>query len=110
MNDNLNFENSPINCKIYNIPKGESIIIPCLNCIIFHIGANSGKFSIITTVGYQSDAVRSRISYINGDSNNGLTLDYQANEEGVNGIYTLTNNNSNSCEVVVVGIKGVSRI
>lgn len=99
--------------KQFTIPVNESIAIPCLNCIIFHDGNNGGKYSIVTTVGYASDTVRSRISYINGDVSNGLKLSYSGEEtlDSKKGIFIIENTNPvNSAHIAVIGIKNFSKM
>jgi hypothetical protein len=97
--------------KQFTIPVNESIAIPCLNCIIFYNGSNARTFSIATTIGYASDTIRSRISYINGDESNGLKLSYS--EEGTRdawlGIFKIENTNTiNVARIAVIGIKNFS--
>lgn len=97
--------------KTYSILSDESITIPCLNCIVFYTSSYAKKFSIATTVGYQSDSKRSRISYINGDSSNGLEISHSA--EDTQDAYAgkfIIKNNANDAEIVVIGIKGFSNI
>ena len=99
--------------KQFTIPINGSIAIPCLNCIIFHKGNNGGKFSIVTTVGYNSDTVRSRISYINGDESNGLKLSYsrEDTQDSISGIFIIENTNPyNKANIAVIGIKNFSRM
>ena len=97
--------------KRFEIPVNKSIAIPCLNCIIFYNGSNGGKFSISTTVGYASDATRSRISYINGNETNGLKLSYseEGTHDSMSGIFIIENTNLvNVARIAVVGIKNFS--
>lgn len=113
LNSDLNNINGSLNLcvKQFTIPANESIAIPCLNCIIFYNGSNGGKFSIITTVGYASDTVRSRISYINGDASNGLKLSYSGEDtlDSKSGIFIIENTNPiNSAKIAVIGIKSFS--
>ena len=110
LNSHINFENSPMKAKIYSIPPNSSIEIPCLKCFIFFTGTLGGKFGIATTIGYQSDNVRSRISYINTAENTGMTIQYSAenSKKSTKGIYTLTNGSSQNMSVIVVGIKSFS--
>ena len=99
--------------KQFTIPVNKSIAIPCLNCIIFHDGNNGGKYSIVTTVGYASDTVRSRISYINGTESNGLKLSYSEEEtlDSKSGIFIIENTNPvNPAHIAVIGIKNFSRM
>ena len=91
----------------------KSIAIPCLNCIIFHNGNNGGKFSIVTTIGYYSDNVRSRISYINGNESNGLKLSYskEDSQDSMSGIFIIENTNPlNKADIAVIGIKNFSKM
>ena len=113
LNSDLNNINGSLNLcvKQFTIPVNESIAIPCLNCIIFYNGSNGGKFSIITTVGYAADTVRSRISYINGDASNGLKLSYSGEDtlDSKSGIFIIENTNPvNSAKIAVIGIKSFS--
>lgn len=110
LNSHINFENSPMKAKTYSIPPNSSIEIPCLKCFIFFTGTLGGKFGIATTIGYQSDNVRSRISYINTAENTGMTIQYSAenSKKSTKGIYTLTNGSSQNMSVIVVGIKSFS--
>lgn len=108
LNGSLNLD-----VKLFTIPINKSIAIPCLNCIIFYNGNNGGEFSIATTIGYASDAARSRISYINGNETNGLKLSYS--EEGTLdsklGKFIIENTNPiNSAHIAVIGIKNFSKM
>lgn len=108
LNGNLN-----LCVKIFRIPVNESIAIPCLNCIIFHNGNNGQTFSIVTTTGYYSDNVRSRISYINGNESNGLKLSYskENSQDSMSGIFIIENTNTvNKADIAVIGIKNFSKM
>ena len=97
--------------KQFTIPVNESIAIPCLNCIIFYNGSNARTFSIATTIGYASDTIRSRISYINGDESNGLKLSFSGEEtpDSKKGIFIIENTNHiNAAKIAVIGIKNFS--
>ena len=97
--------------KQFTIPVNESIAIPCLNCIIFYNGSNARTFSIATTIGYASDTIRSRISYINGDESNGLKLSFSGEEtpDSRKGIFIIKNTNRvNVARIAVIGIKNFS--
>lgn len=112
---NASFLNGSLNLcvKQFTIPVNESIAIPCLNCIIFHDGNNGGKYSIVTTVGYYSDNVRSRISCINGTGSDGLKLSYSGENtpDSKSGIFIIENTNSyNPARIAVIGIKNFSKM
>ena len=96
--------------KAYTIPPKSSITIPCLGCFIFSLSNMGSKYSIATTIGYQSDNIRSRISYINTANNTDFDIQYskEDSEESYRGLYTLTNNNIQYSKVVVIGIRGYS--
>ena len=98
--------------KQYTIPPKGSITIPCLNCFIFYKSSRAHEFGIATTIGYQSDSTRSRISFINDDSNRAITIAYSNNdsEEALKGEYTLTSNSGEDLKISVIGIKGYSII
>lgn len=112
LNGSLNFKNSPMMGKQYTIPVKGSITIPCLNCFIFYKSSRAYQFGIATTIGYQSDNTRSRISFINDDNNRAITIAYSNNnsEEAFKGKYTLTNNSGEDLKISVIGIKGYSAI
>lgn len=96
--------------KAYTIPPKSSITIPCLGCFIFALSNMGSKYSIATTIGYKSDNIRSRISYINTANNTDFDIQYskEDSEESYGGLYTLTNNNIQDSKVVVIGIRGYS--
>lgn len=98
--------------KTYTLEQRESIAVPCLNCFIFYYSSRSGQFGIATTVGYQADSTRSRISYINNDNGRCMTISYSASssQEAFTGLYTLTSNVVETTNVIVIGIKGYSKI
>lgn len=110
LNGSLIFEKSPMAAKMYKIPPKSSITVPCLNCFIFAMTTLSGKYTIATTIGYQADHARSRISYINTNENTGFDIQFsqEDTEESYKGMYTITNGNSQDATVIVIGIKGFS--
>ena len=111
INSNLTFENSPMVLKKYNLAKNGSITIPCLNCIIFFVGHLSSHFLIATTVGYQSDSIRSRVSFVNGNEQIGVTIAYSKEDtlESYSGKFTISNTRD-SMDVIVIGIKNYSKV
>lgn len=111
INSNLTFENSPMVSKKYNLAKNGSITIPCLNCIIFFVGHLSSHFLIATTVGYQSDSIRSRVSFVNGNEQIGVTIAYSKEDtlEAYSGKFTISNTRD-SMDVIVIGIKNYSKV
>lgn len=110
-NSNLTFENSPMVSKKYNLAKNGSITIPCLNCIIFFVGHLASHFLIATTVGYQSDSIRSRVSFVNGNEQIGVTIAYSKEDtlEAYSGKFTISNTRD-SMDVIVIGIKNYSKV
>ena len=98
--------------KMYTIQPGESITIPCLGCFIFYHSTRGNQFGIATTIGYQTDSTRSRISYINDDNGKCMTISYSASDsqEAYSGSYTITSNAGDAANIVVIGIKGYSKI
>ena len=92
--------------KKYNLAKNGSITIPCLNCIIFFVGHLASHFLIATTVGYQSDSIRSRVSFVNGNEQIGVTIAYSKEDtlEAYSGKFTISNTRD-SMDVIVIGIK-----
>lgn len=111
INSNLTFENSPMVLKKYNLAKNGSITIPCLNCIIFFVGHLASHFLIATTVGYQSDSIRSRVSFVNGNEQIGVTIAYSKEDtlEAYSGKFTISNTRD-SMDVIVIGIKNYSKV
>ena len=111
INSNLTFENSPMVSKKYNLAKNGSITIPCLNCIIFFVGHLASHFLIATTVGYQSDSIRSRVSFVNGNEQIGVTIAYSKEDtlEAYSGKFTISNTRD-SMDVIVIGIKNYSKV
>ena len=111
INSNLTFENSPMVLKKYNLAKNGSITIPCLNCIIFFVGHLASHFLIATTVGYQSDSIRSRVSFVNGNDQIGVTIAYSKEDtlEAYSGKFTISNTRD-SMDVIVIGIKNYSKV
>ena len=111
LNGSLTFENSPMVSKKYNLAKNGSITIPCLNCIIFFVGHLASHFLIATTVGYQSDSIRSRVSFVNGNEQIGVTIAYSKEDtlEAYSGKFTISNTR-NSMDVIVIGIKNYSKV
>ena len=111
INSNLTFENSPMVSKKYNLAKNGSITIPCLNCIIFFVGHLASHFLIATTVGYQSDSIRSRVSFVNGNEQIGVTIAYSKEDtlEAYSGKFTISNTRY-SMDVIVIGIKNYSKV
>lgn len=111
LNGSLTFENSPMVSKKYNLAKNGSITIPCLNCIIFFVGHLSSHFLIATTVGYQSDSIRSRVSFVNGNEQIGVTIAYSKKDtlESYSGKFTISNTRD-SMDVFVIGIKNYSKV
>lgn len=111
INSNLTFENSPMVLKKYNLAKNGSITIPCLNCIIFFVGHLASHFLIATTVGYQSDSIRSRVSFVNGNEQIGVTIAYSKEDtlESYSGKFTISNTRD-SMDVIVIGIKNYSKV
>lgn len=97
--------------KKYNLAKNGSITIPCLNCIIFFVGHLSRHFLIATTVGYQSDSIRSRVSFVNGNEQIGVTIAYSKEDtlEAYSGKFTISNTRD-SMDVIVIGIKNYSKV
>lgn len=110
-NGSLTFENSPMVSKKYNLAKNGSITIPCLNCIIFFVGHLASHFLIATTVGYQSDSIRSRVSFVNGNEQIGVTIAYskEGTLEAYSGKFTISNTRD-SMGVIVIGIKNYSKV
>lgn len=111
LNGSLTFENSPMVSKKYNLAKNGSITIPCLNCIIFFVGHLASHFLIATTVGYQSDSIRSRVSFVNGNEQIGVTIAYSKEDtlEAYSGKFTISNTRD-SMDVIVIGIKNYSKV
>lgn len=111
LNGSLTFENSPMVSKKYNLAKNGSITIPCLNCIIFFVGHLASHFLIATTVGYQSDSIRSRVSFVNGNEQIGVTIAYSKEDtlEAYYGKFTISNTRD-SMDVIVIGIKNYSKV
>lgn len=111
LNGSLTFENSPMVSKKYNLAKNGSITIPCLNCIIFFVGHLASHFLIATTVGYQSDSIRSRVSFVNGNEQIGVTIAYSKEDtlEAYSGKFTISNTRG-SMGVIVIGIKNYSKV
>ena len=111
INSNLTFENSPMVLKKYNLAKNGSITIPCLNCIIFFVGHLASHFLIATTVGYQSDSIRSRVSFVNGNEQIGVTIAYSKEDtlEAYSGKFTISNTRD-SMDLIVIGIKNYSKV
>ena len=97
--------------KKYNLAKNGSITIPCLNCIIFFVGHLASHFLIATTVGYQSDSIRSRVSFVNGNEQIGVTIAYSKEHtlEAYSGKFTISNTRD-SMDVIVIGIKNYSKV
>lgn len=97
--------------KKYNLAKNGSITIPCLNCIIFFVGHLASHFLIATTVGYQSDSIRSRVSFVNGNEQIGVTIAYSKEDtlEAYSGKFTISNTRG-SMDVIVIGIKNYSKV
>lgn len=111
LNGSLNGKNSTMVSKKYNLAKNGSITIPCLNCIIFFVGHLASHFLIATTVGYQSDSIRSRVSFVNGNEQIGVTIAYSKEDtlEAYSGKFTISNTRD-SMDVIVIGIKNYSKV
>ena len=96
--------------KHYTIKSKETMKIKCLNCFIFSVSPNGTRFNIVSTIGYQSDKVRSRITYLNGTKTDGIQVDYAVeNSDDSYGWYSITNINSDhDANVYILGIAGFS--
>lgn len=91
----INQLNSKTSTQEITIPKSESVLKKCLNCLILIVGTNTQMYDLYACIGYQSDSVRSTIKLLAGAGNHKITYADNDTSESKNGIYTITNGSSN---------------
>ena len=88
------------------IQKSETISAVCLNSLVLIISTNGGMYDLYACIGYQSDAIRSKIQLLSGNGNHKITYSSDDSAESVAGIYTITNGSaSNYANVYIIALR-----